>query len=88
MRILSKLGFVLLLMVILTPSFLLSCQDISPTTVPAPVISAVPAGTPVPIVDKTIIVEQTFDEGVEEWQGIADEGAVSEVSWSEKPFNF
>ena len=36
-----------------------------------------------PIVDKTIIVEQTFDEGVEEWQGIADEGAVSEVSWSE-----
>ena len=83
MSIVSKPCLVLLLLVFFTSSFLLSCQETSPTTIPAPVISPIPAGIPEPVVDKTLIAEQTFDEVVEGWQGIADEGAVSEVSWSE-----
>jgi|GEM_PF-709050 len=60
----------------------LSCQDDSlPPTVTAPVIPKISPLSPEPIIEKTVVAVEEFDEGIDGWQGIADDGAISEVSW-------
>ena len=82
----SRLRYIsVLVLCIFIVSSILSCQEDSlPSTVPAPSIPAVPTKTLELTIEKPVIAEQLFDEGIDGWQGIADEGAVSEVSWFEE----
>ncbi len=73
---------VTLLLVVITASAAISCQnDLPSSTELAPVITPVPPVAPEPVVEKTVIAAEWFDDGIDGWQGIAGDGAVSEVSW-------
>jgi arabinogalactan endo-1,4-beta-galactosidase len=60
----------------------ISCQNsLLPPTASAPVVPPVSPRVTEPVKEKKAVASERFTEGIDGWKGIADEGALSQVTW-------